>query len=49
MARSIRSPWYALPVVQPSRIRVRRLGDLARQLADLVGVTPQMAEAASGE
>ena len=49
MARSIRSPWYALPVVQPSRIRVRRRATLRASLRISSGWTPQMAEAASGE
>ncbi len=48
MARSIRSPWYALPSVQPSRIMVRRRAALRASSRIASGFTPQMAEASSG-
>jgi hypothetical protein len=41
MARSIRSPWYDLPVVQPSRTRVRRFATIRARSRMVSGWTPQ--------
>jgi hypothetical protein len=48
MARSIRSPWYDFPVVQPSRMRVRRRATLRARSRIVSGCTPQASEASSG-
>ena len=48
MARSIRSPWYDVPSVQPSRIMVRRRATLRASLRISSAFTPQRAEASSG-
>ena len=46
--RSIRSPWYDLPVFQPAMIFVRLDATLRASVRIVSGFTPEISDAASG-